>query len=37
MPASGGWMAIDNSALSASDKKKIYEDNIRKAYPRFKL
>jgi len=27
---------IDASALSAADKKKIYEDNVRKVYPRFR-
>ena len=27
---------IDASALSAADKKKIFEDNVRKVYPRFK-
>jgi 4-oxalmesaconate hydratase len=27
---------IDASSLSATDKKKIFEDNVRKVYPRFK-
>jgi 4-oxalmesaconate hydratase len=26
---------IDNTTLSAADKKKIFEDNARKVYPRF--
>jgi 4-oxalmesaconate hydratase len=25
---------VDNTALSAADKKKIFEDNARKVYPR---
>jgi 4-oxalmesaconate hydratase len=27
---------IDASALSAADKKRVFEDNVRKVYPRFK-
>jgi 4-oxalmesaconate hydratase len=27
---------IEKSSLSAADRKKIYEDNVRKVYPRFK-
>jgi 4-oxalmesaconate hydratase len=26
---------IDGSTLSAADKKKIYEGNVRRVYPRF--